>query len=37
MENAIVIDGLKKEYGKRAAVKAISLNVERGHFSHCWV
>jgi ABC-2 type transport system ATP-binding protein len=30
MENAIVIDGLKKEYGKRAAVKAISLNVEQG-------
>ncbi len=30
MENAIVIDGLKKEYGKRAAVNAISLNVEQG-------
>ena len=30
MENAIVIDSLKKEYGKRAAVKAISLNVEQG-------
>ena len=30
MENAIIIDGLKKEYGKRAAVNAISLNVEQG-------
>ncbi len=30
MENAIVIDGLKKEYGKRAAVNAISFNVEQG-------
>ena len=36
MENAIVINDLKKEYGKKAAVKAISLNVEQGHFSHCW-
>lgn len=30
MENAIVIDGLKKEYGKKTAVNAISLNVEQG-------
>ena len=30
MENAIVINDLKKEYGKRAAVKGISLNVEQG-------
>ena len=30
MENAIIIDGLKKEYGKRAAVNVISLNVEQG-------
>lgn len=30
MENAIVIDGLKKEYCKRAAVNAISFNVEQG-------
>lgn len=30
MENAIIIDGLKKEYGKKTAVNAISLNVEKG-------
>lgn len=30
MENAIIIDGLKKEYGKKTAVNAISLNVEQG-------